>query len=213
MAFACPRVCSVLSSIWFFFLRFKISQRFSFFFPLSFCNCLWRHWHFFFLSLFHCPTLPLNAHVYLGWYQGERMRDDQRGWFPGNYTVEIASSHVRARNLRQRYRLLALSGNFIEEQARKDKEENKRKNKKISIILNEWMKHVADIGCDINSCKSSFTSLNFCLFFFIRRAFNHMHFSFFIEFIFVYPSVKRSCHFCLQEKIISLKYCFTCVCK
>ncbi|XP_059350138.1 uncharacterized protein LOC130686438 [Daphnia carinata] len=72
-----------------------------------------------------------------GWYQGERMRDDQRGWFPGNYTVEIASSHVRARNLRQRYRLLALSGNFIEEQARKDKEENKRKSKKSSIILNE----------------------------------------------------------------------------
>jgi len=68
-----------------------------------------------------------------GWYQGERLRDDQRGWFPGNYTVEIASSHVRARNLRQRYRLLALSGSYIEEQARKDKEESKRKSKKLSL--------------------------------------------------------------------------------
>lgn len=68
------------------------------------------------------------------------MRDGERGWFPGNYTVEIASSHVRARNLRQRYRLLALSGSFIEEQARKDREENggsngnKRKSsKKLSL--------------------------------------------------------------------------------
>jgi len=69
----------------------------------------------------------------VGWYQGERLRDDERGWFPGNYTVEIASAHVRARNLRQRYRLLALSGSFIEEQARKDKEENKRKSKKLSL--------------------------------------------------------------------------------
>ena len=70
---------------------------------------------------------------HVGWYRGERLRDDERGWFPGNYTVEIASAHVRARNLRQRYRLLALSGSFIEEQARKDKEENKRKSKKLSL--------------------------------------------------------------------------------
>ena len=56
-----------------------------------------------------------------GWYQGERLRDGERGWFPGNYSVEIASAHVRARNLRQRYRLLALSANFIEEKARKER--------------------------------------------------------------------------------------------
>ncbi|XP_068082157.1 uncharacterized protein Exn [Anabrus simplex] len=49
-----------------------------------------------------------------GWYQGERIRDGERGWFPGNYTIEIASAHKRARNLKQRYRLLALSGNFLE---------------------------------------------------------------------------------------------------
>ncbi|GBP78660.1 Ephexin-1 [Eumeta japonica] len=47
-----------------------------------------------------------------GWYYGERLRDGETGWFPGSYTVEIASAHVRARNLRQRYRLLALSTNF-----------------------------------------------------------------------------------------------------
>lgn len=42
--------------------------------------------------------------------------------------------HVRARNLRQRYRLLALSGNFIEEQVRRERVENKRKNKKLSVV-------------------------------------------------------------------------------
>uniref|UniRef100_T1ISE3 DH domain-containing protein n=1 Tax=Strigamia maritima TaxID=126957 RepID=T1ISE3_STRMM len=41
-----------------------------------------------------------------GWYFGERIRDGSQGWFPGNYTNEILSAHVRARNLRQRYRLL-----------------------------------------------------------------------------------------------------------
>ena len=70
----------------------------------------------------------------LGWYQGERLRDGERGWFPGNYAMEIASMHVRARNLRQRYRLLALSGNFIEEQVRRERVENKRKNKKLSVV-------------------------------------------------------------------------------
>ena len=44
-----------------------------------------------------------------GWYEGERIRDRQRGWFPANHTIEIESAHVRARNLRQRYRLLTLA--------------------------------------------------------------------------------------------------------
>ncbi|XP_068629728.1 rho guanine nucleotide exchange factor 15-like [Battus philenor] len=48
-----------------------------------------------------------------GWYYGERTRDGEAGWFPGSYTAEIASAHVRARNLRQRYRLLALSGTYL----------------------------------------------------------------------------------------------------
>ncbi|XP_041977510.1 uncharacterized protein LOC121731895 isoform X2 [Aricia agestis] len=48
-----------------------------------------------------------------GWYYGERTRDGESGWFPGAYTAEIASPHVRARNLRQRYRLLALSGTYL----------------------------------------------------------------------------------------------------
>ncbi|XP_045515496.1 uncharacterized protein LOC123708702 isoform X2 [Pieris brassicae] len=53
-----------------------------------------------------------------GWYYGERTRDGESGWFPGSYTVEIASPHVRARNLRQRYRLLALSGTYLGQKKR-----------------------------------------------------------------------------------------------
>lgn len=53
-----------------------------------------------------------------GWYYGERTRDGETGWFPGAYTVEIASAHVRARNLRQRYRLLALSGTYLGQRKR-----------------------------------------------------------------------------------------------
>ncbi|XP_050664230.1 uncharacterized protein LOC126964417 isoform X3 [Leptidea sinapis] len=48
-----------------------------------------------------------------GWFYGERTRDGEAGWFPGSYTAEIASPHVRARNLRQRYRLLALSATYL----------------------------------------------------------------------------------------------------
>ena len=40
-----------------------------------------------------------------GWYEGERMRDLQWGWFPSNFTVEIDNEHTRACNLRERYRL------------------------------------------------------------------------------------------------------------
>lgn len=52
----------------------------------------------------------------LGWFYGERIRDGVQGWFPGSYTQEISSPHVRARNLKQRYRLLLYSANFLESQ-------------------------------------------------------------------------------------------------
>ena len=45
----------------------------------------------------------------VGWYEGERIRDGQTGWFPSNHVVEIQSQHVRARNLRQRYRMLQMT--------------------------------------------------------------------------------------------------------
>ncbi|CAG9817387.1 unnamed protein product [Phaedon cochleariae] len=48
-----------------------------------------------------------------GWYHGERLRDGQTGWFPANYTSEIVNPHVRARNLKQRYRLLTFSEKYL----------------------------------------------------------------------------------------------------
>ena len=45
--------------------------------------------------------------VLSGMYEGERLRDGERGWFPKDNTVEIVNSHVRARNLRMKYRLMA----------------------------------------------------------------------------------------------------------
>lgn len=56
---------------------------------------------------------------YLGWYYGERLRDGAHGWFPGNYTEEIASAHVRSKNLKQRYRLLTFTAAYWESQKRK----------------------------------------------------------------------------------------------
>nr|XP_036670548.1 rho guanine nucleotide exchange factor 5 isoform X2 [Drosophila suzukii]XP_036670549.1 rho guanine nucleotide exchange factor 5 isoform X2 [Drosophila suzukii] len=51
-----------------------------------------------------------------GWYQGERIRDGAVGWFPGTYTEELNSAHVRARNLKQRHRLLTFTATYLESQ-------------------------------------------------------------------------------------------------
>lgn len=40
-----------------------------------------------------------------GWYEGERLRDMQWGWFPSNFAQEIENAHTRARNLRQTHKL------------------------------------------------------------------------------------------------------------
>ncbi|XP_046360109.2 uncharacterized protein LOC124137724 isoform X2 [Haliotis rufescens] len=52
------------------------------------------------------------------WYEGERIRDGERGWFPACYTEEIMNSHVRSRNLRLRYRLLLASQQYTETAAK-----------------------------------------------------------------------------------------------
>ncbi|CAG0902316.1 unnamed protein product [Darwinula stevensoni] len=68
-----------------------------------------------------------------GWYQGERIRDGERGWFPGNFCEEIASAHVRARNLRQRNRLLILSDTFIQDRQRVNVKTDRRPRPRIDI--------------------------------------------------------------------------------
>ncbi|XP_075164008.1 ephexin isoform X2 [Haematobia irritans] len=53
-----------------------------------------------------------------GWYKGERIRDGAVGWFPGSYTEEVNSAHVRARNLKLRHRLLTFTATYLESQKR-----------------------------------------------------------------------------------------------
>ncbi|XP_046750519.1 uncharacterized protein LOC124413791 [Diprion similis] len=53
-----------------------------------------------------------------GWNHGEKLLDGEQGWFPANYTKEVASEHVRARNLKQRHRLLAVTGNLLQKRGR-----------------------------------------------------------------------------------------------
>ncbi|KAM9826904.1 rho guanine nucleotide exchange factor 19 [Neosynchiropus ocellatus] len=41
-----------------------------------------------------------------GWYEGIRLSDGQKGWFPVCNVIEITNEHVRRRNLRERYRVI-----------------------------------------------------------------------------------------------------------
>ncbi|KAL7869478.1 hypothetical protein AOLI_G00134660 [Acnodon oligacanthus] len=41
-----------------------------------------------------------------GWYEGIRLSDGQKGWFPVANVLEITNEHVRRRNLRERYRVM-----------------------------------------------------------------------------------------------------------
>nr|XP_057923892.1 rho guanine nucleotide exchange factor 15 [Doryrhamphus excisus]XP_057923893.1 rho guanine nucleotide exchange factor 15 [Doryrhamphus excisus] len=41
-----------------------------------------------------------------GWFEGIRLSDGQKGWFPDNHIIEITNEHVRRRNLKERYRVI-----------------------------------------------------------------------------------------------------------
>nr|XP_020441550.1 rho guanine nucleotide exchange factor 15-like isoform X2 [Monopterus albus] len=41
-----------------------------------------------------------------GWYEGSRLSDGQKGWFPVASAIEITNEHVRRRNLLERYRVI-----------------------------------------------------------------------------------------------------------
>lgn len=58
------------------------------------------------LSLEESDIVTVFRKMNDGWYEGERIRDGERGWFPASCTVEIQNAHVRARNLRQQYQLM-----------------------------------------------------------------------------------------------------------
>ncbi|XP_077445799.1 rho guanine nucleotide exchange factor 15 isoform X2 [Stigmatopora argus] len=41
-----------------------------------------------------------------GWYEGIRLSDGQKGWFPVSNIIEITNEHLRRRNLKERYRVI-----------------------------------------------------------------------------------------------------------
>lgn len=53
-----------------------------------------------------------------GMYQGIRLSDGQKGWFPADNVIEITNEHVRRRNLRERYRVMAAASNFTNSKSR-----------------------------------------------------------------------------------------------
>lgn len=65
----------------------------------------------------------LYIHVYYvyltGWYEGERIRDGEKGWFHSMFTEEIQSAHTRNKNQRQQYRMLKQSHDELEQKVSK----------------------------------------------------------------------------------------------
>jgi hypothetical protein len=45
-----------------------------------------------------------DVRVCAGVYEGQRIRDGARGWFPAATTQEIVGKHAKARNLRMLFR-------------------------------------------------------------------------------------------------------------
>ena len=56
-----------------------------------------------------CPLRPLL--FFAGWYEGERLRDGERGWFPMECAKEITCQATIDKNVERMGRLLGLETN------------------------------------------------------------------------------------------------------
>ncbi|XP_044277311.1 rho guanine nucleotide exchange factor 15, partial [Varanus komodoensis] len=61
------------------------------------------------LSLEQTDIINVLRKTNEGWYEGVRLADGRKGWFPSRYVQEITNEHVRRRNLRERYRVLQVA--------------------------------------------------------------------------------------------------------
>ncbi|XP_014668301.1 PREDICTED: uncharacterized protein LOC106809650 [Priapulus caudatus] len=68
------------------------------------------------LSLEVKDVVNVTRKLHDGWYEGEKLSDGERGWFPANHVEEMVNSHVRAKNLRSRHRLLTETHAYVEKQ-------------------------------------------------------------------------------------------------
>lgn len=51
------------------------------------------------------PEPPLLLPPQTGWVFGERLHDQERGWFPSNMTEEILNPKIRSQNLKECFRV------------------------------------------------------------------------------------------------------------
>ncbi|XP_067828200.1 rho guanine nucleotide exchange factor 15-like isoform X2 [Heptranchias perlo] len=58
------------------------------------------------LSLEPADIINITRKSAEGWYEGTKLSNGKKGWFPSESVQEITNEHVRRRNLRERYRLL-----------------------------------------------------------------------------------------------------------
>uniref|UniRef100_UPI00358F3455 rho guanine nucleotide exchange factor 19-like isoform X2 n=1 Tax=Myxine glutinosa TaxID=7769 RepID=UPI00358F3455 len=61
------------------------------------------------LSLEEADVINVTRKTLDGWMQGMRLSDGEQGWFPKSYVEEITNHHVRARNLRERFRVMCVA--------------------------------------------------------------------------------------------------------
>lgn len=54
----------------------------------------------------HPPSFFFFSLYLAALYEGIRLSDGQKGWFPISNVIEITNEHVRRRNLRERYRVM-----------------------------------------------------------------------------------------------------------
>ncbi|KAL7835220.1 hypothetical protein SRHO_G00294670 [Serrasalmus rhombeus] len=57
------------------------------------------------LSLECCDIINIIRKTNEGWYEGLRLSDRARGWFPQDSVTEVTNEHQRRRNLREQYRI------------------------------------------------------------------------------------------------------------
>lgn len=60
------------------------------------------------------PLMLLLASVSLGWLEGVRLADGEKGWVPQAYVEEISSLSARLRNLRENKRITSATSKLGE---------------------------------------------------------------------------------------------------
>lgn len=86
--------------------------------PQEFINLFGLCCMTFLYLLYFLPHVPSSVHRFPGCYQGIRLSDGQKGWFPADNVIEITNEHVRRRNIRERYRVLQAASTFANSKSR-----------------------------------------------------------------------------------------------